>query len=81
MPNFIDPLRGIIVGQRAFVASDLDDDDDTKYYGFLSSEGTWLIMCEITSSKSFRFFGGHGGYSTAWNNRTVHTYVYYDEIL
>lgn len=80
MPNYIDPNRGILVGNKSFVASDLDTASDTKYYGFISADSSWIIMKEVTSAETFRFVGGHDDYATNFTNRASLSYDYYDQI-
>lgn len=57
----------------------LSDVDDTGYYGFLSNDGSWYIMQEI--SGAYRYFAGASNYSTGWTNRASHAYDYYSVIF
>jgi hypothetical protein len=73
--------RLIIVNEEMYKASDIETSADTKYYGFVHSDGSWYIMQEITTAGSFRFTKGNSGYSTGWTGRAGHSYGYYDVIF
>jgi hypothetical protein len=56
-----------------------------QFFGYLTSDGAWLIMQEdtttATSIKTYRYVGGqtHAGYLAAWTGRAALTYEYFDE--
>lgn len=58
--------------------SDMSTPDDTKYYGFLNSDGGWYIMREVTSEESYRYCKGDSDYTTAWTNKVSLVYTYFD---
>lgn len=64
-----------------YKASDIDIAADTKYYGFLNTDGRWYIMKEVTTAGSFRFTKGTADYATGWTGRAAHSYGYYDVIF
>jgi hypothetical protein len=57
-----------------------------QFYGFLTSNGAWIIMqfdtTTATSVINYRYAGGqtHAGYLAAWAGRAALTYEYYDEV-
>ncbi len=79
--NFTYHGKGNEIAQ--FMASDLDEVASTKYYGFLSSDGRWMIM-EKTDT-TVRYVLGQGNYKTAtsggWARRAAHTYSYFNEVF
>jgi len=77
MKGSFHPLGGASID---FVATDWDEDNDTKYWGFVDHRGTWLIMEEITSSGSARFASGKDNYPTNWTGRAGLSYGYYYEL-
>ena len=66
-----------------FQVSDMDEIASTKYYGFLASDGHWLIMEKTVNS--VRYCMGHSGYKTAttgaWARRAALSYVHYNELF
>lgn len=67
----------------SFEASDQDTSDGTyHYYGFLSSEGSWIIMrFEIgVGTIAYRYASGASGYTTAWTGKDALTYKYFNQI-
>ena len=62
-----------------FEISDEDSAGNTKYYGYLSSLGAWVIMQYDSVAGSYRYAAGIGtttSFTTAWANRAV-SVVYY----
>lgn len=55
--------------------------DDTKYYGYIDTDGLWYIMRTVDSTGTIRFTKGTSGYTTAWTGKTGHSYGYYDAIF
>lgn len=53
-----------------------------QFYGFLSSDGAWLIMrfdtTTATSITNYRYCGGSSGYAAAWAGRDALTYELYN---
>jgi hypothetical protein len=64
-----------------YKASDIDDANDTKYYGFLAANGDWYIMREDSLAKTFRFVRNRGGYPDAWTGRAGLSYDYFDVVF
>ena len=71
-------------------SADVDDAGTIKYYGFVKTNGDWLIMKEDTIAKTYRYAVGdtlwkrteeEKGYKTAWANRTTLTYFLFYEIF
>ena len=65
-----------------FEISEQDDASTVQYFGYLNSEGYWIIQKYDTgaSPKTFRYCGGQSAYTTAWANRAILSYVTYDQI-
>ena len=57
-----------------------------QFYGFLTSNGAWVIMqfdtTTATGDIAYRYYGGqsHAGYLAAWIGRAALVYEYYDEV-
>lgn len=62
-----DPVAG-------FKVHNTDTAADTKYYGYVSTEGDWYLMQEVTSTGVFRYCYGNTAYADAWTNRATQTY-------
>ncbi len=83
--NFLFHKRG--GHEELFQLSDMDTAGATKYYGYLSGEGTWIIIQENTTTETYRYVGGTSAadYKTAitgyWATRATLTYGYYDALL
>jgi hypothetical protein len=64
-----------------FMASDLDEAASTKYYGFVTSDGRWMIIEKTATTVRYRF--GQGNYKTAttgaWAMRASGSYYYFNE--
>ena len=83
MPDYIDVRSSgfaILKDSKSYVVSDEDESSDPKYYGFLSYDGTWIIMEHTASSGSYRFASGHEDYTTNYTNRASLTYKYYNQL-
>jgi len=59
--------------------SDLDEANDTKYYGFVDKAGNWYIQ-QLTSTTA-RYISGSADYVSNWENRDGLTYDYYFNIF
>lgn len=64
-----------------FTISDIDDAANPKYYGYIDKEGSWYIMEENTTNKSFRYAVGDTDYPTNWTARAGLTYDYYNNVF
>jgi hypothetical protein len=61
--------------------SDQDVTSNPRYYGYLASDGGWIIMKWDTSANSYRYCMGESDYATNWAVRsTILVYVYYSEL-
>lgn len=65
-----------------FEASDVDDADAVQYFGFLNTEGYWIIQKYDTSTspKTMRYAAGTADYATAWTARASLAFGYYNAI-
>lgn len=83
VPVRVDSTGNLVAGNElsSYIASDIDIVADSKYYGFLRSDGYWYIMKEITSAGSYRFIKGTTGYTTNWTGRAGLSYGYFDAIF
>ena len=64
-------------GQMAgYLACDIDDTSDPKYYGFTAKDGSWYIIKESVASKTFRYAKGSSNYTTNWTGKADLTYDY-----
>lgn len=45
-----------------------------NYYGFLRTDGSWVILREKSDETEYRFTVGSSGYASAWDARTSRTY-------
>ena len=63
----------------SYLASDVDESGDTKYYGFLSRSGAWYIM--TVTDIATRYSKGSSGYVAAWTGRAALEYDYLNEVF
>lgn len=63
----------------AYKFSDADDDDSTKYYGYISKSGSWYIMRVTDESARYKF--GAREYEKMWGLRRGHQYKPYNEAV
>ena len=63
--------------------SDQDETTDTKYYGFLRTDGAWYILKidESVSVPTYRYKRGSVDYISEWSNRSTLTYDYLNEVF
>lgn len=64
----------------AYEISDKDEDSTTRYYGYLSCDGSWIIMEWDTDADTFRYAGGSELYPAAWAGRAALSYGYYNAL-
>ena len=70
----------------SFEPSDEDTSGVVKYFGFISSFGSWIIMKMDSTDPTlitYRYAAGRTGYSTYWSQRATPgalSYVTFDQI-
>lgn len=55
-------------------------DNLVTYYGFVSNEGSWIIMKEDSGNNSFRYSSGDANFESSWNIRETLRYVYFHDL-
>lgn len=65
----------------SYLVSDMDDASNPKYYGFLAKDGSWYIMKNDETAKSFRYVKGDSDFITNWTNRTSLNYDYVNRVF
>lgn len=68
-------MRVAALAKTDYRISDLDAAGATKYYGFLSIGGSWMIL-KLTATEG-RYCKGSSDYATNWTGRTGLTYTLY----
>jgi len=58
-----------------YLAHNLDQTADTKYYGFVDYRGSWVMQQMVTSTGVIRYCVGKQNYETNWANRASLTYA------
>lgn len=58
---------------------DLDEGVSYKYYGYVRSEGSWVIMRLNSAETEIRYAVGGFDLATAWTERTSQLYKRADE--
>ena len=85
MPKYVD-LRSnghSIKAIEEYQISDKYDSDtsgytgSTNYYGFVNSEGFWIILIEIVADGTYRYVAGRRDYVTNWAAKTTLTGNYF----
>jgi len=61
--------------------SDMDVSSDPMYVGYVDPDGAWYIMEFNNASGTARYVKGSSGYTTAWTNRAIQSYGYYDAVF
>lgn len=64
----------------AYEISDKDETGTSKYYGYLSCDGSWIIMLWNTTTDTFRYAAGQELYSAAWTGRAALSYGLYNAL-
>jgi len=67
--------------QREYIPSDVDESTTTRYYGFLSYNGYWIIRKLVTTTGAMTYASGKNNYDTNWTSRASLTYVRYNELF
>ena len=77
MPQFLDVRSYITVkGEIPYHVHEADETSDPRYYGYLATNGSWVIMKQTISSGQHRYCIGKSSFSTNWTNRASLTYDY-----
>lgn len=63
-----------------YTITEVDDDGNPSYYGFLHKTGAWYITKE-DSSGSYRYAKGPSSFSTNWTGRALLSYDYFDNVF
>lgn len=74
--------KGLILNQNEkYKITNEDQGGDPSYFGFITREGYWQIL-QINGAiiKTYLYAVGTSEYKSNWNNRTLLTYYYYNEI-
>lgn len=58
-----------------------DPSGDPKYDGFLTENGSWLILERNITNGTIKYKTGSSGFATAWAARASQTFVEYDELF
>lgn len=76
-------MFGIVNPLPGYVATDVDETADPKYYGFVDASGKWYIMQSTTTGSvmAFRYAAGNSGYAAAWSGKTGLTYKIINEVV
>jgi len=61
--------------------SDMDTSSDPMYFGYIDPDGLWYIAELNEASGTMRYVKGAGSYATAWTNRAIQSYGYYDAVF
>jgi hypothetical protein len=61
-----------------YLNHDMDESNDTKYYGYVAFTGAWIIQQIVTSTGAVRYYKGRDDYSTNWTARAGLTYTYFN---
>ncbi len=64
----------------AYQIADKDMATSVKYYGYVNSEGGWLIMEEDTVANTYKYAVGWSDYETAWTGRAGLTFKYWHKL-
>lgn len=82
------PWDGTVRGEEsttdplsAYKITDMDDAGNPAYYGFMTSDGSWYIMENNTTNKTFRYAKGASGYSASWAGRAGLSYDYFNNVF
>ena len=51
------------------------------YYGYLNSNGGWIIQRYEIATGAWRYIHGNSDYSTAWGGKASLSYAYYNQIF
>lgn len=63
----------------SYKISDRDTAGAIQYYGYLKSDGHWMIVSD--DGNAVRYIVGAANYTTSWNNRAGLTYVTFDQVI
>jgi len=63
-----------------FEISDSNEAADPKYYGYLASNGAWIIMEVNEGAGTYRYCAGSSLYAANWAAKGVLSYVLYSAL-
>lgn len=65
----------------AYKISEVDDQGQVAYFGFIDSKGAWFIMKKEENSGSFRYTKGNANFAANWASRALLGYDYYHKVF
>lgn len=84
MPDFKD-VRGsttlFLKDSMPFIIHEANESADTKYYGYVSHIGSWIIQRLVTSTGVHRYAVGKADFATNWTGKGDLTYGYFPDII
>jgi hypothetical protein len=54
---------------------------DPTYFGYLNTEGSWIIQRRTASTGLYEYKGGLSGFTTAWSGRAGLAYGEYNALF
>lgn len=57
-----------------YLAHNIDDANDTKYFGFVDFREAWIVMRQVESTGVIRYAVGTSAYEAGWTGRAALTY-------
>jgi hypothetical protein len=71
-------LHPLSIHSLEYLPQEMDEANDTKYYGYVSHIGSWIIQRIVTSTGVIRYKCGKQDFSTNWTGRAGLTYTYFN---
>ena len=65
----------------AYRISEIDEEDETAFFGFTDTKGAWFIMKKEENSGSFRYTKGKANFAANWAGRKLLGYDYYHNVF
>ena len=69
MKRFTDILEGTVIANLDLA------NGGYNYYGFVRTNGEWVIQRDLTNETESRYKSGSSGYSAGWAARTSQSYT------
>ena len=60
--------------ESEYLAHNIDDANDTKYFGFVDFREAWIVMRQVESTGVIRYAVGTSAYEAGWTGRAALTY-------